>query len=56
MRRFKDVLVAKGSALAEALEKGDKKLAEKVYAETMERYKQLYPAEDRAWFSRFMPG
>ncbi|CAN5283713.1 hypothetical protein BH11PSE11_BH11PSE11_07690 [soil metagenome] len=55
MQRFKDVLVAKGSELAEALAKDDRKLAEKVYAETSERYKRLYPAEDRKWFESFMP-
>ncbi len=53
--RFKDVWVVKGSDLAEALERDDKKAAEKVYAETTERYKKLYPEEDRKWFASFSP-
>lgn len=51
MRRFKDTMVGKGSALSEALDSKDKKLAEKVYAETSDRYKTQVPnPEDRAWF------
>lgn len=56
LKKYRDILVAKGSALAEALEiKDDKersKAAKKVYDETSERYNKLYPAEDRAWFER----
>ncbi len=55
MQRFKAVLVAKGSDLSDALAKGDRKLAEKVYAETTERYKKLYPETNRKWFDSFMP-
>ncbi len=55
MQRFKDVLVAKGSDLADALAAGDKKVAEKVYNETTERYKRLYPEADREWFKQFSP-
>jgi hypothetical protein len=50
MQRYKDVLVAKGSDLADALASGNRKSAEKVYSETAERYKKLYPEADRAWF------
>lgn len=53
--RFKDVMVAKNSDLADALQSGDRKAAEKVYAETTLRYKQLYPAADREWFEKFKP-
>jgi hypothetical protein len=54
MQRFKDVLVAKGSDLADALEKGDRKAAEAVYAATTERYRKLYPEADRQWFAKHM--
>lgn len=55
MLRFKNVLVGKSSDLAEALEKGDRKQAEKVYADTTERYKKSYPEADRQWFDQFKP-
>ena len=55
MQRFKDVLVAKGSNLADALVRGDRKVAVKFYAETSERYRRLYPEDDRKWFQKFMP-
>jgi len=54
MKRFKDTLVAKGSALYEALEKSGpeaKKAAEKIYAKTNSEYKARYSEEDRAWFA-----
>jgi hypothetical protein len=54
MERYKDVLVAKTSELAEALAKSDRALAERVYAATTERYKKLYPENDRKWFQKFM--
>jgi hypothetical protein len=54
MQLYKDVLVAKTSELAEALAKSDRALAERVYAATTERYKKLYPENDRKWFQKFM--
>lgn len=50
MLKYKDVLVAKGSALYDALNSKDKKLAEKVYKATTENYKKLHSSEDRDWF------
>ena len=50
MQRYKDVLVAKGSDLADVLATKDRKAAEKVYDATTERYKKLYPEADRTWF------
>jgi len=54
MQRYKDVLVAKTSELAEALARSDHLQAERVYAATTERYKKLYPEDDRKWFQKFM--
>lgn len=51
MLRYKDVLVAKGSALYEAMMLKDVSKAEAVYKETTIRYKQMHSAEDRAWFA-----
>jgi len=54
MQRYKDVLGAKTSELADALAKSDHKAAEQVYAATTDRYKKLYPEDDRKWFQKFM--
>lgn len=54
MQRYKDTLVAKGSELADALARGDREQAERVYAATTERYKKLHPEDDRKWFQKFM--
>lgn len=51
MKRFKDTLVASGSALGTLLENGKKKEAEKLYEETTKNYEKLYPEEDRKWFA-----
>lgn len=55
LRKYRDIFVAKSSALAEALEiKDDKersKAAKKVYDETTARYNQLYSPADREWFA-----
>lgn len=49
MRRYKDTFVGKGSALATALEKGEKD-AKKVYDETTAAFVKLYGVDDAAWF------
>jgi hypothetical protein len=54
MRKFKDTLVGKGSALFEAL-KVSPKAAEKVYKETNARYCSMYSKEDREWFANWSP-
>lgn len=49
MRAYKGTYVGKGSALAEAIEKGDAE-AKKVYDETTQRFDAMYSQEDRTWF------
>ena len=51
MKEYKGVLVGKGSALYDALQAKDEKLAKKIFGETTERYKALYSKEDRDWFA-----
>lgn len=51
MIKYKDILVAKGSALYDAIHSKDSKAAEKIYKETTDRYCKLHSAEDRAWFA-----
>ena len=50
MQRYKDTLVAKGSALYNALQNKDAKLAEAVYKETTANYAKMHSKEDREWF------
>ena len=55
MKYYKGFPVAKGSALYEALDiKDDKersKAAKKIFDETTDRYKKLYPQSDIEWFA-----
>lgn len=61
MLKYKDILVAKGSALYDAMTnksvavviEGQKKknTAEQVYKETTLRYKAMHSKEDRDWFA-----
>lgn len=50
MRKYKDTLVGKASALNTALQNNNKKEAEKVYKETSARYAAMFSKEDRDWF------
>lgn len=54
MKLYRGVFVGKASQLDEALSiKDDKersKAAKKVFDDTSERYKKIYPEEDRKWF------
>lgn len=50
MQRYKDTLVAKGSALYNALQDKNPKLAEAVYKETTANYARMHSKEDREWF------
>lgn len=50
MRLYKDTFVAKGSALAQALDAKDDKLAKRVYDDTTASYEATYPKADRDWF------
>ncbi len=52
MRKFKDTLVGKGSALDAAL-KVSQKAAERVYKETNANYALRYSKEDRDWFANW---
>lgn len=60
MKKYRDIYVAKGSALYEALDIPNEKersiAAKKIYDETTKRYKELYSEEDRAWFARASNG
>lgn len=49
LRTYKGILVGKGSALAEALEKSEAD-ASKVYKETSLRFEALYGKEAASWF------
>lgn len=60
MIRYKEIMVAKGSDLWEALHlksttpqdaSARKKQIEKVYKNTSDNYKKMYSEEDRAWFA-----
>lgn len=53
LRTYKGVVVGRGSALAEAMLDKDKKVAEKVFKATTDRYNALYPEADRQWFADF---
>jgi len=53
MRRYRDTLVSKGSALWNALESKDEdapKIAKKIYDETTNEFIKLYGKEDATWF------
>lgn len=50
---FKDMRVAKGSALYDALvEKKDNKLAEKLYKEQNKEFLKQYPQCTKEWFDK----
>jgi hypothetical protein len=60
MIRYKEIMVAKGSDLWEALHMKSgtpqdasdrKKQVEKVYKETSDNYKRMFSQEDRDWFA-----
>lgn len=53
MRKYKDILVGKGSTLYAALEANNKKLAEKIYKENTAKYCAMYSKEDRDWFANW---
>ena len=55
MRMYKGVWVAKGSALYEAMNSSDKKVAEKLFKESSARYAAMYSAADREWFANWKP-
>ncbi len=50
MLKYKDTHTKRGSALYEAMQDKNKKVAEKVYKATTARYNAMYSQEDRDWF------
>jgi len=54
LRKYKDTLVGKGSALEAALAKGESE-ARKVYSETTANYEKMYSADSRKWFAEKCP-
>ena len=64
MKKYKDTYYSKNSFLADAIEADDglrkqgkpSKNAEKVYADTTERMKELYELDDVNWFMQKCKG